>query len=120
MLLSVCLFLMRRMSRRSLAFRTKVCKIYVKQGNFFLNFNQFCRVSGSVRALITNTGRKNEVLLLCVAAITLLAKRKKKWGGEFSFSFGIGLNLFGNLYCLMVAGVLFEGRLFSVSAPVIS
>lgn len=76
-------------------------------------------MSGSVRALITNTGRKNEVLLLCGAAITFPAKGEKN-GGEDFFSFGIGLNLFENLYCLMVAGVLFEGRLFSVSAPVIS
>lgn len=85
MLLSVCLFLMRRMSRRSLAFRTKICKNYVKHGNFFLNFNQFCRVSGSVRALITNTGRKNEVLLLCGAAITLPAKGGKRGGEDFLF-----------------------------------
>lgn len=77
-------------------------------------------MSGSVRALITNTGRKNEVLLLCGAAITLPAKGGEKGKGGFSFSFEIGLNLFGSLYCLMVAGVLFEGRLFSVSAPVIS
>lgn len=60
------------------------------------------------------------MLLLSVAAITLPAKGNKKGGGGFFFSFGIGLNLFGNLYCLMVAGVLFEERLFSVSVRVIS
>lgn len=66
------------------------------------------------------------MLLLCVAAISSQGEKKRR-GGErvgflfcFFFSFGMGLNLFGNLYCLMVAGVLCEGRLFSVSVPVIS
>lgn len=56
------------------------------------------------------------MLLLCVAAITLPAKGKKKAGGRIFFSFGIVLNLFGNLHCLMVAGVLCG----TVSVPVIS
>lgn len=59
------------------------------------------------------------MLLLCVAAITLPVKGKRKGGEDFFFPFGMGLNLFGNLYSLMVAVFFCEGRLFLVSVPVI-